>query len=92
MKKLANIVNQRARRDESEQFVLLTEQTIDDWVHDSNEKVVTMGEKLRYILSRRYNGNNSNNSNNNNNHSNNRTNNKPRNNRNPRNNRRDKRY
>ncbi|MFO7896830.1 MAG: DNA alkylation repair protein [Candidatus Cloacimonadales bacterium] len=91
MKKLANIVNQRARRDESEQFVLLTEQTIDDWVHDSNEKVVTMGEKLRYILSRRYNGNNSNNSNNNN-HSNNRTNNKPRNSRNPRNNRRDKRY
>ena len=54
MKKLANIVNQRARRDDSEQFVRLTEQTIDDWTHDENEKVVKMGEKLSYILSRRF--------------------------------------
>jgi len=88
MKKLANIVNQRARRDESEQFVLLTEQTIDDWVHDSNEKVVTMGEKLRYMLSRRYNNNNKDN------HSQNQTNSRNKNQRNnysSRNNRRNKR-
>jgi 3-methyladenine DNA glycosylase AlkC len=72
MKKLANIVNQRARRDDEEQFVLLTEQTIDDWAHDNNERVATMGEKLKYILSRRYsNSFNQNNQNNHNNQSNN---------------------
>lgn len=66
MKKLANIVNQRARRDDAEQFVMLTEQTIEDWVNDDDEKVVTMGEKLRYILSRRYSGQNQNNQSNSN--------------------------
>ncbi len=67
MKKLANIVNQRARRDDEEQFVRLTEQTIDDWAHDENEKVATMGEKLQYILSRRYSNSNNHNKQNNNN-------------------------
>lgn len=54
MKKLANIVNQRARRDFNDKFVMLTEQTIDDWTHDNNQKVVTMGNNLQYIISRRY--------------------------------------
>ncbi|MDP8267659.1 MAG: DNA alkylation repair protein [Candidatus Tenebribacter davisii] len=52
MKKLANIVVQRSRRDKSEEFVLLTQQTIKDWTNDENENVSNMGERLLYILSR----------------------------------------
>ena len=50
MKKLANIVAQRSHRDRSQEFVLLTEQTIHDWAEDENENVSTMGKKLEYIL------------------------------------------
>ncbi|MCF7858109.1 MAG: DNA alkylation repair protein [Candidatus Cloacimonetes bacterium] len=52
MKKLANIVVQRSRRDKSEDFVLLTQQTIEDWVRDENENVSAMGERLTYIINR----------------------------------------
>ena len=95
MKKLANIVNQRARRDHSEQFVLLTEQTIEDWANDDNKKVSTMGEKLEYILSRRYSNSNTNNqskSSNYNNSSNNTQRNNNHSNHSSRNNRNKKRY
>ena len=52
MKKLANIVVQRSRRDKSEEFVLLTQQTIHDWTNDENENVSNMGERLSYIINR----------------------------------------
>ena len=52
MKKLANIVVQRSRRDKSEEFVLLTQQTINDWAKDNNENVSNMGERLSYIINR----------------------------------------
>lgn len=52
MKKLANIVVQRSRRDKSEEFVLLTKQTINDWTNDDNENVSNMGERLSYIVNR----------------------------------------
>ena len=52
MKKLANIVVQRSRRDKSEEFVLLTQQTINDWTNDENENVSNMGDRLSYIINR----------------------------------------
>jgi len=52
MKKLANIVIQKNRREKSEEFVLLTQQTINDWTHDENENVSKMGEKLSHIINR----------------------------------------
>jgi 3-methyladenine DNA glycosylase AlkC len=52
MKKLSNIVVQRSRRDKSEEFVLLTQQTINDWTNDENENVSNMGERLSYIINR----------------------------------------
>ena len=52
MKKLANIVVQRSRRDKSEEFVLLTQQTINDWTNDENDNVSNMGERLSYIINR----------------------------------------
>ncbi|HHE37741.1 MAG TPA: hypothetical protein ENL20_04115 [Candidatus Cloacimonetes bacterium] len=51
MKKLANIVKQKNRRDRSvEDFVILTEQTVNDWKNDENENVVNMGERLYRII------------------------------------------
>ena len=52
MKKLANIVVQRSRRDKSEEFVLLTQQTIHDWANDENENISNMGERLSYIINK----------------------------------------
>lgn len=52
MKKLANIVIQRNRKEKSEEFVLLTQQTINDWTSDENEHVSKMGEKLAHIINR----------------------------------------
>ncbi|MFC1887741.1 DNA alkylation repair protein [Candidatus Cloacimonadota bacterium] len=52
MKKLANIVIQRNRREKSEEFVLLTQQTINDWTNDENDNVSKMGEKLSHIVNR----------------------------------------
>lgn len=52
MKKLANIVVQRSRRDKTEEFVLLTKQTIKDWTNDENENVANMGGRLSYIVNR----------------------------------------
>ncbi len=53
MKKLANIVVQRNRRNRSQELVRLTQQTIDDWKHDENEKVAEMGGKLSRIVHRK---------------------------------------
>ncbi|MCF7919672.1 MAG: DNA alkylation repair protein [Candidatus Cloacimonetes bacterium] len=52
MKKLANIIIQRNRNEQSQEFVLLTQQTIEDWKNDENEKVSYMGEKLFRIIRR----------------------------------------
>jgi len=52
MKKLANIIVQRNRNEQSQEFVLLTQQTIEDWKNDENEKVSYMGEKLVRIIRR----------------------------------------
>jgi 3-methyladenine DNA glycosylase AlkC len=53
MKKLANILNQKGRREKSQDFVLLTEQTIKDWAIDENESVAHMGKKLLQIISKK---------------------------------------
>jgi len=51
MKKLANIVKQKNRMDRTvEDFVILTEQTVNDWKSDENENVANMGEKLYRIV------------------------------------------
>ncbi len=50
MKKLANIVVQRNRRDSKEEFVILTEQTVEDWRSDENENVSQMGDRLARII------------------------------------------
>lgn len=52
MKKLANIVVQKNRHGHREDFVILTEQTIQDWCKDENEKVSEMGERLYRIIDR----------------------------------------
>jgi len=49
MKKLANIVIQKSRREKSHDFVMLTRQTISDWASDENENVKKMGKKLSFI-------------------------------------------
>ncbi len=53
MKKLSNIVVQRSKRDQSHELVMLTEQTIEDWKRDPNNKVAEMGNKLHNIIKRR---------------------------------------
>ncbi len=50
MKKLANIVIQKSRRDKSQEFMMLTHQTISDWKRDSNANVASMGKKLAGIV------------------------------------------
>lgn len=50
MKKLANIVVQKNRRDYKEEFVILTEQTVEDWRNDENENVSQMGDRLARII------------------------------------------
>ena len=50
MKKLANIISQSNKRNQKNDFVILTEQTIKDWAKDENKKVAKMGKKLLYII------------------------------------------
>ena len=50
MKKLANIVIQKSRRDKTQEFIMLTHRTIQDWRHDDNPNVAEMGGKLSGIL------------------------------------------
>jgi len=52
MKKMANIVVQKNRRDQREEFVILTEQTIQDWKNDENENVAEMGKRLLRIITK----------------------------------------
>ena len=55
MKKLANIIAQKSKRDKTPDFVLLTQQTIKDWSNDPNEKVKRMGRKLYAIIRNTFN-------------------------------------
>lgn len=50
MKKLANIVAQKNRHENRDEFVILTEQTIEDWKNDENENVADMGSRLLRII------------------------------------------
>ncbi|OQY39022.1 MAG: hypothetical protein B6226_02695 [Candidatus Cloacimonetes bacterium 4572_65] len=50
MKKLANIINQKSKRDKSPEFVKETMNTVKEWKKDSNKNVSSMGTKLAYIL------------------------------------------
>jgi 3-methyladenine DNA glycosylase AlkC len=50
MKKLANIVVQKSKRDKSQEFIMLTHRTIKDWRRDENKNVSTMGNKLTQII------------------------------------------
>lgn len=52
MKKLANIVAQKIRRDNRDEFVMLTEQTVEDWKNDENENVSEMGNRLFRITNK----------------------------------------
>ncbi len=54
MKKLVNIINQRNSRDKIDEFVILTQQTINDWKNDENEFVAGMGTKLAMIMDQQY--------------------------------------
>ena len=57
MKKLANIVVQRSKRDKSQEFIMLTHRTIQDWKNDENKNVAQMGHKLMGILKMKPGGN-----------------------------------
>jgi 3-methyladenine DNA glycosylase AlkC len=57
MKKLANIVIQKSKRDKTQEFLMLTQRTITDWRHDDNRSVSSMGSKLMGILKNRSNQN-----------------------------------
>lgn len=50
MKKLTNMVANKNRREYVDEFVMLTEQTINDWRSDENEYVAEMGQRLYRIL------------------------------------------
>lgn len=50
MKKLANIVIQKSKREKTQEFIMLTNQTINDWKRDENSNVSTMGKKLGSII------------------------------------------
>lgn len=50
MKKLANIVIQKSKRDKTPEFIMLTNQTINDWKRDTNANVANMGKKLGTII------------------------------------------
>lgn len=50
MKKLAGMVTQRNRKDKSEEFMILTQQTVLDWKNDENEYVSSLGSKLYSLI------------------------------------------
>jgi 3-methyladenine DNA glycosylase AlkC len=52
MKKLANILVQRSRRDKSQEFIIVTQKTVKDWKADPNQNVAQMGLRLHQIIGR----------------------------------------
>ncbi len=52
MKKLANILMQRSKRDKTHDFINVTQKTVKEWKNDSNPNVAQMGAKLAQIMNR----------------------------------------
>jgi 3-methyladenine DNA glycosylase AlkC len=52
MKKLANILVQRSRRDKSQEFIVVTQKTVKEWKADPDPNVSQMGLRLHQIIGR----------------------------------------
>jgi 3-methyladenine DNA glycosylase AlkC len=52
MKKLANILMQKSKRDKSQDFINITQKTVKEWKSDPNQNVSQMGNKLAQIMNR----------------------------------------
>jgi len=52
MKKLANILMQRSRREKTQDFINVTHKTVREWKNDPNQNVSQMGSKLAQIIQR----------------------------------------
>lgn len=52
MKKLANILMQRSKRDKTHDFINVTQKTVKEWKTDPNTNVAQMGAKLAQIINR----------------------------------------
>jgi 3-methyladenine DNA glycosylase AlkC len=52
MKKLANILMQRSKRDKTHDFINITQKTVKEWKADPNQNVSQMGAKLAQIMQR----------------------------------------
>jgi hypothetical protein len=50
MKKLANILMQRSKRDKTMDFINVTQKTVKEWKNDPNSNVSQMGSKLAQII------------------------------------------
>ena len=50
MKKLANILMQRSKRDKTHDFINVTQKTVKEWKSDPNSNVAQMGSKLAQII------------------------------------------
>ncbi|HHV36462.1 MAG TPA: hypothetical protein GXX77_01315 [Candidatus Cloacimonetes bacterium] len=51
LKRLANIFTQRSRRDDGQDFLSITQKTINEWRKDPNPNVRNMGTKLGSVIS-----------------------------------------
>jgi 3-methyladenine DNA glycosylase AlkC len=52
MKKLANILMQRSKRDKTHDFINITQKTVKEWKTDPNPNISQMGAKLAQIMNR----------------------------------------
>ncbi len=52
MKKLANILMQRSKRDKTHDFINITQKTVKEWKNDPNQNISQMGNKLAQIMNR----------------------------------------
>ncbi|HNX37353.1 MAG TPA: DNA alkylation repair protein [Candidatus Cloacimonadota bacterium] len=53
MKKLANIFTQRSKKDKTQDFINITQKTIQEWKADRNPKVQQMGQRLAQIMNKK---------------------------------------
>lgn len=53
MKKLANILMQRSKREKTHDFINITQKTVKEWKSDPNQNVSQMGAKLAQIMNRK---------------------------------------
>jgi hypothetical protein len=52
MKKLANILMQRSKREKTHDFINITQKTVKEWKSDPNQNIAQMGAKLAQIMQR----------------------------------------